>query len=95
MNTIEKLQKWYGSRCSGDPEHGYGITIITLDNPGWHISIDLEKTGLEMKPFDEILVETSEADWMTCTVDRKQFQAFCSPLNLDRALEIFLQWADI
>ncbi|MGP3934424.1 Imm53 family immunity protein [Nonomuraea sp. KM88] len=40
------LQSWYAS-CSNDGwEHGYGITIDTLDNPGWRLKIDLVDTPL-------------------------------------------------
>jgi hypothetical protein len=28
------LEAWYASRCDGEWEHGYGISIETLDNPG-------------------------------------------------------------
>ena len=33
---------WYKTNCDGDWEHSYGITLQTLDNPGWHLTVDLQ-----------------------------------------------------
>ena len=41
---LERLQRWYLYRCDGDWEHSFGITIETLDNPGWMVTIDLQDT---------------------------------------------------
>ncbi|WP_312236591.1 Imm53 family immunity protein [Stenotrophomonas sp.] len=38
-------------QCNKDWEHTFGITIEALDNPGWHIRIDLIETELEHRPF--------------------------------------------
>ncbi len=92
MNTVERLQKWYLSQCNGDWEHGYGVKIDTLDNPGWHISIDLVGTDLKLKSFTPVRTETTETDWITRKIEGDRFEGFCGPLNLDRTLEIFLQW---
>ena len=35
-----RLQRWYVSRCDGEWEHGMGVRIETLDNPGWQVVID-------------------------------------------------------
>ncbi|MDQ7778906.1 MAG: Imm53 family immunity protein, partial [Planctomycetota bacterium] len=51
MNALIELQKWFAGHCNGDWEHGAGITITTLDNPGWGVDISLEGTELENKPF--------------------------------------------
>ena len=40
-NLIHWIEKWYKGNCNGDWEHSYGITIETLDNPGWDFTIDL------------------------------------------------------
>lgn len=46
-NVIKWLQDWYFENCNGDWEHTYGITIETLDNPGWQLKICLEDTKYE------------------------------------------------
>jgi hypothetical protein len=35
-DLISWLQRWYTAQCDGGWEHHYGITIGTLDNPGWY-----------------------------------------------------------
>lgn len=34
-DVLGRLERWYAAQCNGDWEHTYGITIETLDNPGW------------------------------------------------------------
>lgn len=33
--ALERLEEWFENNCDGDREHGAGIRIETLDNPGW------------------------------------------------------------
>jgi hypothetical protein len=35
------LEQWYQEQCDGDWEHHCGVTIETLDNPGWLVQADL------------------------------------------------------
>jgi Immunity protein 53 len=37
---FDRLQVWYLAQCDGDWEHRHGVTIGTLDNPGWSLRID-------------------------------------------------------
>jgi hypothetical protein len=46
MSSLRSLEDWYASRCDGDWERSFGITIETLDNPGWAVRIDLAETRL-------------------------------------------------
>jgi len=46
MNALQQLQDWYFAQCNGDWEHRYGVTISTLDNPGWTLEVDLTNTCL-------------------------------------------------
>src|SRR5260221_4160816 len=39
MTALSDLENWYRSQCNGEWEHGEGITIGTLDNPGWSIQV--------------------------------------------------------
>jgi hypothetical protein len=38
----------------GDWEQDKGITLRTLDNPGWDLTISVSGTALAGKPFDRI-----------------------------------------
>jgi hypothetical protein len=45
MNALSYLEKWYRSHCNGEWEHAEGISIGTLDNPGWSIAVSLLTEG--------------------------------------------------
>lgn len=70
-DTISRLQEWYISNCDDDWEHSFGVTIGTLDNPGWSVSINLAGTPLEEIKFDEYsygVGDEVEDDWIGCRV---------------------------
>ena len=64
MSTIQRLQAWYAKQCNGDWEHQHGVTISTLENPGWAIEISLLGTSAEASSFSPIKTERSEHDWL-------------------------------
>lgn len=99
MNNIRDssflwLINWYNSQCNGDWEHCYGIHIGTIDNPGFHLRINLCETELEDKGMERIDVERSENDWFTCYLEKRNFESYCGPNNLLEVLEIFRKWAE-
>jgi hypothetical protein len=53
-STLERLAHWYKSNCDGDWEYSFGLTIDTLDNPGWSITVDLDDTPLGDRPFEVV-----------------------------------------
>ena len=99
-DTLLRLVAWYRAQCNGEWEHGRGIRIESLDNPGWLLKIDLTRTRLQDEPFERQsrgLIEGSAIDdnWWTCSVtDEKLFTAACGPRYLDQCLRIFLDWAE-
>jgi hypothetical protein len=99
MNALSELQKWFRSQCDGDWEHGEGISIGTLDNPGWSIEISLRGTDLEGRDFREQAygvgenAQISGDEWLTCKVDGNVFKAFGGPLKLEEMIGVFLEWA--
>src|SRR5688572_11390345 len=94
-NELAEFQNWYASHCNGDWEHGKGIEIETIDNPGWSLRINLEDTELAERSFAAIEENYEhETDWLRCWVAEKQFQAAGGPHQLPRMLRIFLDWAD-
>jgi hypothetical protein len=34
-DLLPRLSRWYAAHCSGEWEHQYGVSIQTIDNPGW------------------------------------------------------------
>lgn len=86
------LQAWYASQCDGDWEHGEGISIDSLDNPGWRVRIDVGRTDLADRTFDRKTIERGEHDWIQAWVEEGKWEAACGPLNLGEALHVFRAW---
>jgi hypothetical protein len=93
MTPLERLQAWYVNQCNGDWEHGAGITISSIDNPGWSIRIDLRDTCLETQPFKRVQHERSAFDWLHAWRTGDEFCVACGPKNLEEALDLFCTWA--
>ncbi|WP_345239176.1 immunity 53 family protein [Pontibacillus salipaludis] len=95
MGLLKWIQTWYFEQCNGDWEHGYGIRIDTIDNPGWSVMINIEDTDVRDKPFDIIDIERTETDWIYCKTDFDQerdgfhFVGFGGPENLEEILNVF------
>ena len=92
---LEELEIWYYSNCNDDWEHQFGVTIDTLDNPGWRVQIDLEGTKLENVSFEKIENIEPELGWYTCKVEDKKFIGNGGPKKLNKIIEIFLDWAKL
>ena len=92
--ALEFLESWYRTQCNGCWEHGNGITIETLDNPGWMVTIDLMETTLENQPMQPVRQERSDKDWMMCTVEHNRFRGQGDSTKLNEILEVFSRWAE-
>ncbi|MBO9581289.1 MAG: immunity 53 family protein [Sphingobium sp.] len=102
-DDIGWLMGWYLSHCDGDWEHEYGVTIDTPDNPGWSLTVDLDGTPLEQRPFvpifdgvtDEEPVQGGDGDtrWMVCRIEGAKFKAYGGPRDLGRMIGTFRAWA--
>jgi hypothetical protein len=86
------LQGWYASQCDGDWEHEYGVSIETLDNPGWFLKVDLRDTAVDGLSFPTQEVRRSEHDWFVARVVDGRFEVACGPLNLGEAIHQFRLW---
>src|SRR5271155_1085101 len=102
MNSIEWLQRWYLGQCNDQWEHAYGISIETLDNPGWLVKIDLVGTPMQGLPLHEVggarTINHSGAngphDWLNCKVEDDQFLGAGGPLSLFSIGEVFKAWVE-
>ena len=86
---MTRLQKWYQANCDGEWEHRYGISIGTLDNPGWTVKIDLIDTCLQDLEY-EMQFDNGDFDWLIVKVNEKIFEASGDPNKLTVVLSIFL-----
>jgi hypothetical protein len=94
LNELRQLQDWYLAQCDRDWEHGHGVAITTLDNPGWSVTIHLEGTVLESRPFATVEENYAhDTDWLRCWLEDGRFEAAGGPLQLTQMLRIFLDWA--
>ena len=87
---LDDLQRWYAAQCDGDWEHTYGVSIETLDNPGWRLRVDLVGTELEALAATRGRVERSETDWLDWRIADGRFEAGCGTYNLGEAVAAFL-----
>jgi Immunity protein 53 len=84
MTPIDRLSEWYRAQCNDVWEHSYGVSIGTLDNPGWLVKIDIVGTNLEGRTF--IAEERG---------DPEQFVAAGGAGNLTELLDVFLTWGEV
>lgn len=87
--SLAYVQEWYLQQCDGDWEHSFGVQIDTLDNPGWRVRIDLERTNLEGRTLSRTSEGEDENDWLVYWSDGMRFEAACGPMGLIRGLDAF------
>lgn len=93
LDPLTWLQGWYAVQCDGDWEHEYGVSIETLDNPGWFLKLDLNETAMDGLTFPKHEVHRSKNDWFIAQVVEGRFEVACGPLNLREAIHQFRLWA--
>ncbi len=89
INILEWLCNWFALECDGDWEHENGVSISTVSNPGWSITIDLRDTILEDLEIVVGTIEKSEYDWYFFEVKNKKFRAGGDLTKLTFLLEKF------
>lgn len=93
LDAFKWLEDWYRGNCDGDWEHGSGVKISTVDNPGWYVEISLIDTDLESKKFNSFQIERSESDWIYCEVKNGVYIGAGGTMNLIEIIEVFQEWA--
>ena len=101
VNSIEWLQTWYLAQCNGEWEHQFGVSVETLDNPGWKVKIDLTGTPLQDLPMEDIAFGAinhvgldGNQDWLNCKIEGNCFKGAGGPLSLLRICDAFMNWAE-
>lgn len=90
---VNFLQNWFQRQCDGFWERSHGVTLETLDTPGWLVTIDLTDTALEKQLMPKLSRERSERDWIVCEVANGQFRGQGDPQKLMDILQVFQSWA--
>jgi hypothetical protein len=86
---LTRLQNWYLTNCDGDWEHSYGISISTLDNPGWMVKIDVTDTCLHNLAYEK-QVDNGNFDWLLIKTINHVIECSGDPSKLAAILIIFL-----
>jgi hypothetical protein len=94
MHPVEFLQAWYQAQSNGHWEQSQGVTIESLDNPGWLVTIDLYGTPLANRAMPAIRRDVSKSDWIVCEVERNRFRGQGDPEKLLSIIQIFQAWAE-
>ena len=92
--SLSALERWYAGQCNGEWEHGHGVGIETLDNPGWRVRIGLRGTKKQNGSLERVSIDRNESDWIQYWVEKGEFQVACGPKNLSEAIDIFVGWFD-
>lgn len=92
-SDVRWLAKWFESKANGVWEHDYGVTIATLDNPGWSLRIDLGGTALRNVPFPSERYEEADC-WRRFWKDDDEgvFHAIGDATALPAMIERFRRW---
>ena len=104
MDSIAWLEEWFSAQCDGDWEHARGISVTTLDNPGWLVTVDLAGTRFEKDAQDAALKvvgappshlngNVGGPDWMRCEIVGGQYKGAGDPKKLRLIVEQFRGWA--
>lgn len=91
-DTLRRLCNWYAAQCDGEWEHHYGVTIGTLDNPGWQLTIDLNASianRADRRISDRGGPEGDEAIWWNVWIEGNKFRAWCDPASLPVVIGMF------
>jgi hypothetical protein len=93
--TLARLTEWYLAQCNGEWEHRYGITIESLDNPGWRLRIDLAGTRLADRDDFELSSRFDHpGKWMVVKKHSDIFEGADAPDRLEAIITAFLEWKD-
>lgn len=90
QSMLDALENWFKTQCNGDWEHSYGLSIESIDNPGWQVEVDLAETALADVEIPFSRNERSESDWVQFEVRARKFTGSGGVGNLTDVLQKFL-----
>ena len=94
MDNLSWLDQFFGSLTDGEWESEFGITIESVNNPGWMVRIDLDGTGLNPSTFRTVSDQRTEKNWIECKVEEGKWLGGGGIGNLDEVLSVFRAWVE-
>ncbi len=99
-NDLEWLDDWYQRQCNGEWEHRQGmrleslVTTGALENPGWHLTINLVGTSAVNARPQQLRLETQGGDWLACSIAGECFEGSGDPRRLEQIIGVFRRWVE-
>ncbi|MBT9331211.1 immunity 53 family protein [Paracidobacterium acidisoli] len=93
-DNLEWLDEWYQRQCNGTWEHRQGVQLRQLDNPGWHLTINLAGTSAENSLPRKISLNTPAGDWIACSIAAHRFEGSGDPRKLEQIIGVFRKWVE-
>lgn len=97
--ATHRLQEWFEGSCDGTWEHNHGVTIESLDNPGWQVEIDIVGTELEQRAYPEVAMGIDatghpiSSPWLHCQIRDGKWCGAGDTSQLLPIVSLFLEWA--
>jgi hypothetical protein len=93
-NNLEWLDDWYQRQCNGEWEHRQGVHLKPLDNPGWHLTINLAGTSAVNARPQQLRLETRSGGWLACSIAGECFEGSGDPRKLEQIIGVFRLWVE-
>lgn len=94
MDNLTWLTEWFAKQCDGEWESDFGVSIETVNNPGWMVKVDLDGTGLDPSSFQSIASQRTPSNWIECKVEDGAWMGGAGMSNLDEVIGIFRAWVE-
>jgi hypothetical protein len=96
FDALAWLQGWFASKCDGEWEKQWGVSLTSTDDGGWFLSVPLMETELEGRAFDRVDHNKKGHDesWWICQIGESHFLAACGPRDLAAVIGLFRAWAE-
>jgi hypothetical protein len=93
-NNLEWLDGWYQRQCNGEWEHTQGVRLKSLDDPGWHLTINLAGTSAVNARPQELRLDTQSGGWLACSIAGECFEGSGDPRKLEQIIGVFRRWVE-
>jgi len=91
---LDALQAWFVAHCDGNWEQEYGVTIGTIEDPGWELRVDVVGTRLAGSDLARQRLARAPDDWIETWCDGYTFYAAGGPNSLDELVASFVSFAE-